>query len=235
MSTCGFSIDQLMELAGLSVSQAIYRLHPPHPGRNKILIACGPGNNGGDGLVCARHLKHYKYEPIVYYPKRPKNELYQRLTTQLEDLGVPFVNDFNAALKESHHVVDAVFGFSFQPPIREPFPAVIEAMAKAGVPVTAVDAPSGWDVDNGPPNEGPARDFHPQALVSLTAPKPLVKYFKGRHFMGGRFVSKRIAEKYKIDVPEYVGVDQVVEIGVEEGVIGDGEGGNCSVMGGSGQ
>jgi NAD(P)H-hydrate repair Nnr-like enzyme with NAD(P)H-hydrate epimerase domain len=44
-----------MELAGLSVSQALYRLHPIQKGK-RILVVCGPGNNGGDGMVAARHL-----------------------------------------------------------------------------------------------------------------------------------------------------------------------------------
>jgi NAD(P)H-hydrate epimerase len=213
MSTGAFSLDQLMELAGLSVSQAIYRVHPPSRGKN-VLIACGPGNNGGDGLVCARHLWHYKYEPVVYYPKRPKNELYQRLTAQLEDLGVKFVTDFPKALGNADHVVDAIFGFSFNPPIRDPFPSVIAALVAAKVPVTSVDAPSSWDIETGPPTDGPGKDFHPEVLVSLTAPKPLARYFRGRHFVGGRFVSPGIAEKYGVDVPEYQGIDQVVEVGV---------------------
>lgn len=76
MSTGAFSIDQLMELAGLAVSQAVYRLQPLESGR-RILVACGPGNNGGDGLVAARHLRHYGYNPTVFYPKRSKNDLYQ--------------------------------------------------------------------------------------------------------------------------------------------------------------
>lgn len=75
MSTGAFSIDQLMELAGLSVSQALWKLHPKIGSR--ILVACGPGNNGGDGLVAARHLSHYGFKPTVYYPKQSKNELYQ--------------------------------------------------------------------------------------------------------------------------------------------------------------
>lgn len=45
MSSGAFSIDQLMELAGLSVSQAVYRVQPPSSGR-RVLVACGPGNNG---------------------------------------------------------------------------------------------------------------------------------------------------------------------------------------------
>lgn len=55
---CGFSVDQLMELAGLSVATAIQKTYPLGKlASNKVLICCGPGNNGGDGLVAARHLK----------------------------------------------------------------------------------------------------------------------------------------------------------------------------------
>jgi NAD(P)H-hydrate epimerase len=60
--------------------------------------------------VAARHLFFYGYQPTVYYPKRSKNELYQRLAKQLEDLAVPFVDDFQAAIVSTDHVVDAIFG-----------------------------------------------------------------------------------------------------------------------------
>ncbi|KAK7418657.1 hypothetical protein QQX98_003847 [Neonectria punicea] len=212
MSTGAFSIDQLMELAGLSVSQAVYRLQPPSDGK-RILVACGPGNNGGDGLVAARHLRHYGYQTTVFYPKRSKNDLYQRLAKQLEDLDVPFVDDFSSAMKSTDHIVDAIFGFSFSGEVRDPFPAVIQGLQETKLPVTSVDAPSSWDIENGPPKSGLGSSFMPTALVSLTAPKPLVKHFKGRHFIGGRFVSPSIAKKYDLEVPEYVGVDQVVEVG----------------------
>ncbi|KAI9172306.1 NAD(P)H-hydrate epimerase [Paramyrothecium foliicola] len=231
MSTGAFSIDQLMELAGLSVSQAIYRVHPLTKGR-RILVACGPGNNGGDGLVAARHLFFYGYKPTVFYPKRSKNELYQRLAKQLEDLEVPFVNDFQAAIDSTDHVIDAIFGllfpvhriakvhrpnnvtagFSFSGEVREPFPSVIQALQDTKLPVTSVDAPSSWDIENGPPESGLGSSFMPTALVSLTAPKPLVRHFRGRHFVGGRFVSQSIAKKYDFEVPNYPGIDQVVEL-----------------------
>lgn len=55
----------------------------------------------------------------------------------------------------------------------------------------------------------------PEALISLTAPKPCVKYYKGRHFLGGRFLTKSIADKYKLDLPEYPGIEQIVEVGVD--------------------
>ncbi|TVY48545.1 NAD(P)H-hydrate epimerase [Lachnellula occidentalis] len=198
MSIGAFSIDQLMELAGLSVSQA---------------VACGPGNNGGDGLVAARHLWHYGYKPTIYYPKQSKNDLYQRLTIQLKNLSVPFTEDFPKAIKETDHIIDAIFGFSFSGEVREPFPAVITALQETHLLVTSVDAPSSWNIEDGPPPSGPGTSLMPGALVSLTAPKPLVKFFKGRHFVGGRFVSPDIAQKYDLDLPEYEGIDQIVEVG----------------------
>ncbi|KAJ1330146.1 YjeF family domain-containing protein [Batrachochytrium salamandrivorans] len=69
--TIGYSIDQLMELAGLSVAQAIFREYSPQTHR-RVLVCAGPGNNGGDALVAARHLALFGYEPLIYYPKRPK-------------------------------------------------------------------------------------------------------------------------------------------------------------------
>jgi NAD(P)H-hydrate epimerase len=111
---------------------------------------------------------------------------------------------------------------------------VIEALKATSLPVTSVDAPSSWDIEEGPPKSGPGKDFHPTALVSLTAPKPLVKWFQGRHFLGGRwvaelyllnhtgliltqpqlrFLSPEIARKYNLDLPEYNGIDQIVELG----------------------
>ncbi|KAF9732499.1 hypothetical protein PMIN06_012007 [Paraphaeosphaeria minitans] len=216
MSTGAFSIDQLMELAGLSVSQAVFKLQPLSKGK-RILVACGPGNNGGDGLVAARHLFHYGYLPTIYYPKQSKNDLYQRLKKQLEDLKVPFTDDFPSALKSTDHIVDAIFGFSFSGEVREPFPSVIEALRDTQIPVLAVDAPSSWNIEDGPPSEGPGKGFMPEALISLTAPKPLVKWFKGRHFLGGRFLGPEVAERYGLDVPKYEGLDQVVEVPVEGG------------------
>lgn len=113
-------------------------------------------------------------------------------------------------------VLMSSIGFSFSGQVREPFPAVIQALQETKLPVTSVDAPSSWNIEDGPPATGLGSSFMPTALVSLTAPKPLVKHFKGRHFIGGRFVSPSIAKKYDFEVPKYEGTDQVVEVGTAE-------------------
>jgi len=89
-------------------------------------------------------------------------------------------------LKATHHVVDAIFGFSFSGEVRDPFKDVISAMENTDVPILSVDAPSSWSIEDGPPAKGPGAKFNPQTLISLTAPKPLVRHFRGRHFIGGR-------------------------------------------------
>ena len=218
----GYSIDQLMELAGLSCSQAVYKAHPPSAGTN-ILLACGPGNNGGDGLVCARHLYHLGYTSTIYYPKPTQKPLFQNLVKQLKNLDIAFTDDFPAAMKSTDLVIDAIFGFSVRLPIKEPFDqciALMEGASQTGKPeVLAIDTPSSWDVEAGPQNEGElGAKFMPQYLISLTAAKPSSRLFKGsKHFVGGRFLGKRIAEKYGLDVPEYQGLDQVVEVPIEGG------------------
>jgi NAD(P)H-hydrate epimerase len=60
-SQLGFSLDQLMELAGLSVASAVSSEY----GKCRVLVVAGPGNNGGDGLVAARHLTHFGYDVKV--------------------------------------------------------------------------------------------------------------------------------------------------------------------------
>eukprot|EP00951_Prasinocladus_malaysianus_P042385 scaffold512916_cov42-Prasinocladus_malaysianus.AAC.1 len=72
MGPLGFSVDQLMELAGLSVATSLAEVYnlQTFP---RVLIFCGPGNNGGDGLVAARHLYHFGYSvqacPPSNYPE----------------------------------------------------------------------------------------------------------------------------------------------------------------------
>lgn len=85
-------------------------------------------------------------------------------------------------------ICSSILGFSFSGEVREPFPHVIQALEETKIPVISVDAPSSWNIEDGPPKSGLGSKFSPTALISLTAPKPLVKFFKGRHFVGGRYV-----------------------------------------------
>ncbi|KAL0711644.1 hypothetical protein Bca4012_018622 [Brassica carinata] len=215
MGPLGFSVDQLMELAGLSVATSVAEVYKPSE-YSRVLAICGPGNNGGDGLVAARHLHHFGYKPSICYPKRTPKSLYTGLVTQLESLSVPFVSvdDLPEDLsKDFDVIIDAIFGFSFHGAPRPPFDDIIRrllSLQKRPV-IVSVDIPSGWHVEEGD-NEGGG--IKPDMLVSLTAPKLCAKRFCGpHHFLGGRFVPPSVAEKYKLELPSYPGTSMCVRIG----------------------
>jgi hydroxyethylthiazole kinase-like uncharacterized protein yjeF len=217
-----FSVDTLMELAGLSVAEAVHEVFPPstHP---KILIVAGPGNNGGDGLVVARHLFQFNYSDVrVHYPKQSKKELFLNLVQQNEACGNTFLPDMPSAdeMDEMYDVViDSIFGFSFKvgAGIRSPFDNILEQLSKVKkTNLVSVDIPSGWDVELGPPKPNsspPVPLLSPAMLVSLTAPKLCAKSFGNVHYLGGRFVPPGIAKKYGIDgLPPYKGSRQSLNI-----------------------
>ncbi|VDN30032.1 unnamed protein product [Cylicostephanus goldi] len=68
----------------------------------------------------------------------------------------------------------------------------------------------GWDVENGAPSEGSY--VHPHGIISLTAPKLCVKEWTGPHFVGGRFVPKRLAEEHSLRLPKYPDAHQIVKL-----------------------
>lgn len=209
-----YSVDQLMELAGLSCAVAITKCFPlDQCGSRSTLICCGPGNNGGDGLVCARHLKLFYYNPVVYYPKQTNKELYHNLTHQCKSMNIPILQSLPEPgnfENEYGLIVDALFGFSFKPPIRSDFLPVIDLLKSTSLPIASVDIPSGWNVETGEPEEG---GIKPELLISLTAPKKCAQSFKGKHhYLGGRFVPPLLAEKYQLNLPKYPGTDCVVSL-----------------------
>ena len=210
MASPGFTLEQLMELAGLSVAQAVYEVLPADT-KSKILLVCGPGNNGGDGLVAARHLSLFGHECVLVYPKRSsKQPHYTNLVKQCEDLSIPILDEMPSSLDDDFDcVVDAIFGFSFQGTPREPFATILQQMIDFHGTVVSVDVPSGWHVDEGDVAQA---GFNPDVLISLTAPKLCSKTFQGRHFVGGRFLPPALAEKYGIQMPPYEGSNQIIEL-----------------------
>uniref|UniRef100_A0A182MNW3 NAD(P)H-hydrate epimerase n=1 Tax=Anopheles culicifacies TaxID=139723 RepID=A0A182MNW3_9DIPT len=209
-----FSVDQLMELAGLSCAHAIADAYKPDSLKtNKVLVCCGPGNNGGDGLVAARHLALMSYEPYVYYPKRTDKVLFKNLQHQAECMGITVTSDCPVSAwveTEFGLVVDALFGFSFKPPVRDAFLPIMEVLQKTTLPIVSVDIPSGWDVEQGPQT---SCDIKPDCLISLTAPKLCAKHLaNAKHYLGGRFVPKRLEEKYSMSLPCYKDRDLFVRL-----------------------
>lgn len=108
----------------------------------------------------------------------------------------------------------AIFGFSFKGTPREPFLQILKDMTRMqkeqATKIISVDVPSGWNVDEGIIEN--TETFYPDVLISLTAPKLCAKEFKGRHFIGGRFLPNHVAKKFGVRMPNYQGTNQIIEI-----------------------
>jgi NAD(P)H-hydrate epimerase len=193
----GFSNEQLMELAGLASAEVVIHAFPH---AKRVLVLVGPGNNGGDGLVAARHLFHFGVAVTLHIPKVKDERHLNRLRRQCDSLGIVVVPELAPVDQWPtlfDVIVDAVFGFSFDPTngIRAPFDRLIAQVNQSTVPVVALDIPSGWHVDTG---NALGVGMRADVLVSLTSPKSCALHFRGRHYVGGRFVPPSVDQAHKL-------------------------------------
>jgi NAD(P)H-hydrate epimerase len=105
----------LMEHAGLAIAQQIYDLIGNVAGRD-IVVLVGPGNNGGDGLVAARHLRDWGARVCVYLPTKRKDSdknfqlVKERVIRIVLAENDKKYADLHRALSSADVVIDAIFG-----------------------------------------------------------------------------------------------------------------------------
>ena len=145
----GISGDRLMETAGGGIARLIVARFP----RGPVAVLCGPGNNGGDGFVIARHL-HKAGWPVrlalLGDAAKLKGDAARNWGRWSRLRGraalVPFAP---AVLDGAALVVDALFGAGLARDLDGAARAMVEAVNELGSPVVAVDVPSGIDGDSG--------------------------------------------------------------------------------------
>jgi NAD(P)H-hydrate epimerase len=179
---------QLMETAGTRVADACDKFVGSAATRpTKIVILCGKGNNGGDGLVAARHLQSLGAQVKVYLFAEP-TELHGDAATNLQRwiatgnsvISTTDETSWQAAWAEissANVILDAIFGTGFRGAVTGVIAKAISDVnrrSKDGTAtwpalILAVDAPSGLPSD-GQPADGPVLYVH--KTVTFTAPKP---------------------------------------------------------------
>ncbi len=135
----------LMENAGRAVAEDLaWRF----PDAGTVTILCGPGNNGGDGFVAARHLIERGYRVRLGYNGDPERlppdaaANAKRFTGRRDPLSPELLSDADV-------VVDGLFGAGLARPIEGAFAALIESVNASSLPVVAIDIPSGIDGTTG--------------------------------------------------------------------------------------
>ena len=174
----GVTLESLMEGAGKRVAEFCLRQYVM---TRQVVVLCGRGNNGGDGLVAARVLMQAgKMVRVILLGKMGelKDEsatALRRLREEAERVVVVEAVDESAVqslpqeLQDAELLIDAVVGTGFKPPLRGLAATLREMLEDLETPVVAVDLPSGWDADSMEQNA--QGSFRADAVVTFTAPK----------------------------------------------------------------
>ena len=153
----GLPGEVLMESAGALAAREIDLSYLPELTRGTVAVVCGPGNNGGDALVVARHMHSAGYRDLVVYlaaPENKRSELFSKQLKRCELQGLRLVDllahpEKAEQLQQATLVVDGLFGIGLRSRVEEPFSKVIEAVNAAKAPKVSLDCPSGLNCDTG--------------------------------------------------------------------------------------
>ncbi len=198
-TTADFGIPSmiLMENAGRAVFEAALDMLDGNLGKKKILIACGPGNNGGDGFVAARYLLKAGADPsIVYYGDRSRAtgdaleniKIAEALKIRIER-NPDTVSD---ALFHGEYclIIDALLGTGAKGRPKPPFDSVITRINEMhddfAIPVLSVDIPSAVDSDTG---AVPGVAINADVTVTFALPKIGLVTYPGASHAGNLIVA----------------------------------------------
>ena len=145
-----YKIDSLilMENAGMGIYREINQY-------DSFTIICGKGNNGGDGLVIARHLiLSGKIVEVFVVGEKATREFSKNLETLEKLTEINYIEDENfddlvESLEVNEVTIDAIFGVGLNRPLNSFYKKLINLINEHGNYVIAVDIPSGMDADTG--------------------------------------------------------------------------------------
>ncbi len=170
----GLSTAILMENAGHGAAAwLIPRLRPG----GGVVVACGPGNNGGDGAVVARHLDGAGFDVRVVWFAAPseirgdasaQRLILARSEIQQMHFADPEPGSLDALWQGTDWIVDALLGTGLTRPLEGPMAWAVDALNRSGRPILSLDLPSGLDADTGQPQGDAVRAT---ATATFVAPK----------------------------------------------------------------
>lgn len=177
----------LMEKAGQAVAASALRHFPE---ALRYVLFCGPGNNGGDGYVAARSLRQSGAKVQLYYLGEPKT-LKGDAARAFADCPVAGEKLERYLPRAGDVVIDAIFGAGLSRPVPSQVTAAITRVAEAGIPVIAVDLPSGLDGRSG---QMLGAAFRAERTVTFMTRKPGHLLMPGRELCG-------VLEIFDIGIP----------------------------------
>lgn len=176
INTHGVPSLTLMERAGQGVVDVILKRWT-HLAKRGVLVVAGKGNNGGDGLVIARLLLQREFPCEVACVGRAKDlspdaaanlQRYRAVKGVFTEIPPEDLDDLRGRMQDKGLLVDALLGTGLRSPVEGSLADVVELMNASGLPIVAVDTPSGLDADTGTP---PGAVIQAEATVTFGYPK----------------------------------------------------------------
>jgi hydroxyethylthiazole kinase-like uncharacterized protein yjeF len=187
----GISLEMLMENAGQAVADEARRVLEDIR-QQQILILIGPGNNGGDGLVAARHLHDAGAKIFLYFfGQRPSREpmlkpIRERRIKRIEAAKDENLEELKGLLSSVDTVIDALFGTGTTRPFSGLLLMILDRVRRAkirrpNIKIIALDLPSGLNADTGEVDPG---CLYVDNTITLAFPKPGLFKFPGAERVG---------------------------------------------------
>lgn len=170
----GTPIQVLMERAGEAVAEAVRAAYARQP----VTVWCGPGDNGGDGYVAARHLKRRGWPVVVEAAYPPTTDAARWAAARWKGE----VRPLSSTPAAGHLYIDALFGAGLSRPLEGEAAALARAAKDAAIHIVAVDTPSGVHGDTGGALGGVA--FRAELSVTFHRRKPAHVLAAGREACG---------------------------------------------------
>jgi NAD(P)H-hydrate epimerase len=203
----------LMENAGVASANVARLMLGGSVKGKRVACLVGKGNNGGDGLVAARHLRNWGAEVTVFLSGRVE-ELRDITARQLRAVGRSVqVEEGAGDFAGFELLVDALLGYNSKGDPREPVSSMIRRANESRRRTFAIDIPSGLDPTTGEPYE-PC--LVAEATITLALPKtgflnPASKRFVGDLFVADISIPVEVYKRMSVKAPDF-GAEQIVRV-----------------------
>ncbi len=210
----GILVIQMMENAGRNLAELARRMLNRRLTDRKIVVLCGAGNNGGGGMVAARHLHNRGADVRVKFvgdPARLK-DIPAHQWRSLQTMGL--ANNDDPDLARADLIVDALIGYGLTGDPRGPMAEWIERAQAARRPILSLDTPSSLDTTTGVPGQPCIRAA---ATLALALPKegllvPSARAFVGDPYLADIGVPPELYRRTGIEVGPLFADDTIIRI-----------------------
>ncbi len=208
----GIELIQMMENAGRNLTELTSQILGASASKRSVCVLCGRGNNGGGGMVAARHLHNRGADVHVIRLAGELKDVPAKQWNILENIGLR--NEPYFELSDADILVDALIGYGLQGDPRPEVAVWIEKINAAKKPVLALDAPSGLDTTSGTAGKPTVRA---DATMTLALPKvglmsDSVHEYVGDLYLSDISVPPELYRKIGLDVEDIFEKDTIIKL-----------------------